>query len=77
MENEHNPLIFVVQNFIETIEKHPQLLYADTDSVLGNSIINIDGKDIEIQEFFENEGILVKNEKYNFIKKFDKEYYTW
>ena len=77
MENEHNPLIFVVQNFIETIEKHPQLLYADTDSVLGNSIINIDGKDIEIQEFFENEGNLVKEESNNFIKKFDKEYYTW
>ena len=29
---ENNPLIFVADNFIETIEKHPQLLYADTDS---------------------------------------------
>ena len=29
---ELNPLILVADNFIETIEQHPQLLYADTDS---------------------------------------------
>ena len=75
MENTQlNPLIFVVKNFIETIEKHPQLLYADTDSVLGNTIINIDGKDIEIQEFYNYSGNLVKEESNNFVKQFDKDY---
>lgn len=74
MENEHNPLIFVVQNFIETIEKHPQLLYADTDSVLGDTLINIDGKDVKIQEFYNNNGVLIKDEFENYVKKFDKNY---
>ena len=75
--SELNPLILVRPHFIENIAENEQLLYADTDSVVEDSIINVDGKDIEIQTFFENDGTLVKNEKDNFVKKFNKDYYTW
>jgi hypothetical protein len=77
MENQINPLIIVKPNFIENIADNEQLLYADTDSVVGDSIINVNGKNIEIQNFFEKDGTLVKNEKDNFVKKFYEEHYTW
>ena len=68
---ELNPLILVADNFIETIEQHPQLLYADTDSVLGETIINVNGKDIKIEEFYEEDGVIIPHGENNFVKNME------
>jgi intein/homing endonuclease len=80
-----NELWNLENNFIETIEHHPQLQYADTDSLCRHSLINIEEtlqynnkvKEYSIENLFDKvEGNIEIIGKDNFVKHLTKEYLT-
>lgn len=53
------------------------VVQADTDSVIGSSIVIVDGVDVTIEELFEKaSGNIEKKSKFNLIKHIDKDYFT-
>jgi len=56
---------------------HDWIPQIDTDSVVGDSIVYIDGEKIKIEDLYENtKGRIEKRDKNNYIKHIDKEIYT-
>jgi len=73
---EHHSDIFKI-DFISTIEKHPNLLYADTDSVLSDTKLIINDSELSIEKFFNtSEGDIKELKKNHFIKVLTEDYIT-
>jgi len=73
---EHHKDIFVI-DFISKIENNPKLKYADTDSCIGKTNINIDDEELTIEKFYNDSiGVVNKIGNDNFIKTLTKNYLT-
>lgn len=63
------PVHLIERGFVEHITDDKRLLYADTDSFVGTSIININDKELMVKDFYDQittpEKIIKSN---NFIK---------
>jgi hypothetical protein len=73
MENNAiNDLWFLPLDFIEKTENDKRLVYSDTDSVVGNSIIIVNGKPIKIEDFYNSlPNNYIEEKDHHFVKKSD------
>lgn len=58
-------------NKIFKTENHKYLIYTDTDSVAGDTIITVNGKSMTIADYYDSKSDFIKNDKFNenYVKK--------
>ena len=55
--------LFVQEGFVNKTDKDPFQVYSDTDSVVGETIIKVNGKDIKIEDLWNNYGEIIDSNK--------------
>ena len=68
--------LFVQEGFVNKTDKDAYQVYSDTDSVIGDTIIKVNGKDIKIEDLWNNYGEIIDSNKAKWFGSFsspDKE----
>lgn len=55
--------LFVQEGFVNKTDKDAYQVYSDTDSVVGETIIKVNGKDIKIEDLWNNYGKIIDSNK--------------
>ena len=55
--------LFVQEGFVNKTDKDAYQVYSDTDSVIGDTIIKVNGKDIKIEDLWNNYGEIIDSNK--------------
>ena len=55
--------LFVPEGFVNKTDKDHYQVYSDTDSVVGETIIKVNGKDIKIEDLWNNYGEIIDSNK--------------
>lgn len=55
--------LFVQEGFVNKTDKDAYQVYSDTDSVVGETIIKVNGKDIKIEDLWNNCGKIIDSNK--------------
>ena len=55
--------LFVQEGFVNKTDKDAYQVYSDTDSVVGETIIKVNGKDIKIEDLWNNYGEIINSNK--------------